>query len=110
MNLKKSLGIAGAALALAIAPAVVAPAAHANHASGGPIVTYSYHYDNRCQWNIQFAGEPFYKGYIYRVWYRTTHVDYSDTDNYWHGFKDYSTTAFSHREYPRQIRCAGGAW
>lgn len=119
MNRFKALALAGV-LALApvgvstLAPAgtPVAPvAAQANHPSGAVKIWYTYHYDWRCQWNIRYGDEPFYKGYLYKVWYKTKHVDYSDFDTYWHGFRDYATTSFSHRQYSTTYpRCAGGAY
>lgn len=107
-KLAKAAGILGASAALAFGG--LAPA-QANHTSGGTIVTYSYHYDWRCQWNIKYAGEPFYKGYLYKVWYKTTHVDYAQWQTDYYGYRDYSTTAFSHRQYSTSFpRCAGGEW
>lgn len=110
--MKKKLASIFAAVALFSGVAIgAAPAANASHSSGGPITTYSYHYDWRCQWNVRYAGEPYYKGYLYKVWYKTTHVDYSYFDTYWHGYNDYSYTQFSHRQYSTSFpRCAGGEW
>lgn len=122
-TLGKTLSVLGAASALAltgvvaptVAPQTVASgtlqSAQATHASGPVSVWYTWHYYYRCQWIVQFAGEPFYKGYMYKAWYRVKHVDYSNFDTYWHGFNDYKVTyPVAYREYPRQVRCAGGEW
>lgn len=99
-NLRKTLTVilSSIALVLGIGLAGAAPAQ-------AYTISYTYHYDYHCQMNVRYAGEPFTPGYLVKWWYRTQHTIYTPVEKYWHGFTDKHVTTFSHREYPRQIRC-----
>lgn len=74
------------------------------------VTSYSYHYDNVCQMNIRYAGEPFTPGYIVQWWYKDYKtVRYFTLAEQLAGYPATKLlrtwTVFSHRSYPKAIRC-----
>lgn len=98
VNLKRTIAVILSSIALVLGMGLAAaPAAQAHGVHA--YVSYSYHYDWRCnQPGITYVGEPYRPRTLTKIWYRTTRIIHSTYYKYYVGYADHVYTEFSHTE------------